>query len=226
VATFARIARRRPLTTSLALLLGAAEIAYRCAPAHIRMSVSGWASTNVANLTHEPVGPILGSAFVVEQHQVMWFVLAVGGSLALEGRVGGRRALAVIVASHVLGTAVSEGIVWWRIDHGSLPLSARHLDDVGVSYIAVGLLTAVLLAASWRWKLPAAVTLIALAGSLLQGISRLDVTAVGHLAAAFVGGVGGFWVAPDLASKQGRNAGERKRKWNRRFRSTRTFSQL
>ena len=217
--------RRHPLTLAFAVLLTAAEVGYEVAPEHVRATVSRWSSTNVANLTHEPFGALITSAFVVEEHRAMWLVLAIASCAALESRTGWRRTLIVLGASHVVGTLVSEGIVWWRVDHGALPVSARHLDDVGVSYVVVGSLGAVLVACAVRSQILAAVVLAALAAPLLKGITELDVTAVGHLSAAVTGAAGGLWVVTGLRSKQAGNKGTREARWNRKFRSARTLSQ-
>jgi hypothetical protein len=207
------------------VLLTAAEISYASAPEHVKTAVARWSSTNVANLTHEPFGPLVASAFVVEQHRLLWLVLAVLSCAALESRAGWQRTLIVLGASHVLGTLVSEGIVWWRIEHGQLPSSSRHLDDVGVSYVVVGLLCAVVVACAIRWRVLAGVVLLGLTPPLLEGITKFDVTAVGHLTAAVVGGGGGLWVATGLPLKPAGNTGSRGSRWNRMFRSARTFSQ-
>ena len=222
--------RRTPLTLVFAGGLGLAELSYALAPGYRRESVAAWASTNVTNLTHEPLGPMLASPFVVEEHAAMWFVLAVVAAAMIERRAGWWRALVILGTSHVAGTLVSEGIQWWRVRHGALPASALGIDDVGVSYVAVGLLCAVLICGRWTARLGVLAVFAVLVRSLLLGIGHLDVTAVGHLSAAIAGCMGGMWVRrgaslPGGAPEAGAGTGHIRRGRIRWFRSTRTFSQ-
>src|SRR5215469_2511528 len=53
-------------------------------------TLTAWASTNVANLEHEPVGPLVASAFVAPGYPLFWPVLI---------------ALAVFGANRAFGTA-------------------------------------------------------------------------------------------------------------------------
>lgn len=53
----------------------------------------------------------------------------------LEHRLGGRRALRVVLSGHVLATLVTQGAVAAAVRLGSLPPSATRQVDVGISYV-------------------------------------------------------------------------------------------
>jgi hypothetical protein len=146
------------------------------------------ASTSVANLQHDPVGCLAVSAFVSGDGlggTLNWLPLIAVAMCGAVRAAGGRRAAAVCVAGHVIGTLVSEGIVAWRVTSGVLPDSYRHLTDIGPSYVVVSALVLALLLAPWRWRLAAAVAMLLLIfpGQIFAGLTSLDVAAVGHVTA-------------------------------------------
>ncbi len=96
-----------------------------------------WASTNVANLEHEPVLPLLVSAFVAPGYWVAWPVLIALALFGANRALGNGRTALVCLAGQVIGTLVSEGIVAYRVDAGQLAEANRHLSDVGPSYVVV-----------------------------------------------------------------------------------------
>jgi hypothetical protein len=146
----------------------------------------GWASTDVANLTREPVGPLALSAFLAPGYFLAWPALVL---LALPGAgraLGNARAALACAAGHVIGTVVSEGIVAYRVGAGQLPPADRYLVDVGPSYVVV---SAAVIAAICGGRLARAAALADLAvlvfpGHILGGLGHLAVPAVGHLTAA------------------------------------------
>jgi hypothetical protein len=188
-----RQVRQVPFTVAFVVLLAAAEIGYAVLARPDATRLAAWASTNVDRLRTEPVGPMVVSAFVVEDHRVAWLLAAAAAFAVVEWRVGWWRALATAAAAHVIGTLVSEGIVWWRVDDHALPTSALYQLDVGVSYVVVGILALAVVVAPRAGQLVAAILLVALAPSLLDGLTSLAVPAVGHLTATAVGlAVGGL----------------------------------
>jgi Rhomboid-like protein len=157
--------------------------------AHDLHAVTVWASTSVHNLQHDPVGSLVVSAFVAQGYWVAWPILI---ALALFGAnkvLGNWRTALVCVAGHVIGTLVSEGIVGYRVSHGSLPAADRYLIDVGPSYVVVTAIAVALLHGSWLARGAAALDLVLLVavGNIFGGLSRLAVSAVGHTAAIAVG---------------------------------------
>jgi hypothetical protein len=158
-------------------------------PPHDRSAFTAWASTSVHNLQHDPVGSLVVSAFVTQGYWLAWpFLIA----LALFGAnkvLGNWRTALVCAAGHVIGTFVSEGIVGYRVSHGSLPAADRYLIDVGPSYVVVTAIAVVLLYGSWLARAAAALDLVLLVavGNIFGGLSKLAVSAVGHATAIAVG---------------------------------------
>jgi len=103
--------------------------------------------------------------------------------------LGNWRTALVCAAGHVIGTFVSEGIVGYRVSHGSLPAADRYLIDVGPSYVVVTAIAVVLLYGSWLARAAAALDLVLLVavGNIFGGLSKLAVSAVGHTTAIAVG---------------------------------------
>jgi hypothetical protein len=182
--------RSLPFTVGFALILAATEIGYSALSSRQAERVAAWASTNVARLTTEPIGPLAASVFVIEDYRLMWLVLGTLGCALVEAQLGWRRTLLVALAAQLGGTAVSEGIVWWRVGHDRLPDSALHQLDVGASYVAVGLLTAALLVARpLAARLVAGLSLAAIGPNLLSGLTGLAVSPVGHITAFVIAGI-------------------------------------
>jgi hypothetical protein len=154
-------------------------------------TVTGWASTNVANLEHEPVLPLLLSAFVAPGYLLTWPVLIALALFGANRAVGNARIALVCLAAHVIGTGVSEGIVAYRVDAGQLSAASRHLTDVGPSYVVVAAVVVALALGTWLARALAAIDLVILVfpGAIFGGLSQLDVAAVGHLTAMLTAAV-------------------------------------
>ena len=180
-------ARRVPVTGVFVALLALAEIVYATLTHPAAQRFAEWASTNVDRLRAEPLGPMIVSAFVVQEDPLPWLVVGGVAFAIVEWRLGWWRALVTALAAHVIGTLVSEGIVWWRVHHGALPASALRQLDVGTSYVVAGLLAAVVAVGPRIARIVAAVLLPALSPALLEGITGLEVAAVGHLTSVVVG---------------------------------------
>jgi hypothetical protein len=145
-----------------------------------------WASTNLANLRTRPLSVLLVSAFLVEDDRLAWVLLALAG-LAATGWVFGAWRTAVLVASaHVLGTLISEGILWWRIAAGAVPASQEHIRDVGPSYVVIAALVAGILYAPWLAKVPCAVGFALVAPGSFRGLPHLELSSMGHTCAVLV----------------------------------------
>jgi len=150
------------------------------------------ASTNLDNLGSHPVRSLAASAVLSENDAASWVVLAALGLAGLVAAVGPVRAVAVALAAHLIGTAVSEGTLAIRISRGLEPPAARAIVDVGPSFVIVGVLIATLVAARGRvWRVVAALGFGVLAPSLFEGLTQWDVAAVGHVTAVAVGAAGG-----------------------------------
>lgn len=176
-------------------LLGvsAAEAAYALLPGPGQRALLRWASTNLHNLQHDPAGCLVVSAFFPSGSPQAWPLLI---SLALFGAcrvLGNWRTVAVLAAGHLIGTGVSEGIVAYRVSSGALPGTARHIIDVGPSYVVVAAIAVAILYGGWlaRAAALADLALLTFAGGIFEGLSSLEVAAVGHLTALTAGAIAG-----------------------------------
>ena len=163
----------------------AAELAWVLLTPHAQAALSAWASTNVANLEHEPVGPLLLSAFVGPGNLLIWPALIALAVFGASRALGDARAILACVTGHVAGSLVSEGIVACRVDAGRLPATSRYLTDVGPSYVVVSAIVIAAACGTWLARAAAALDFAVLVtgGHIFGGLSRLDVSAVGHLTA-------------------------------------------
>jgi hypothetical protein len=190
--------RRYAVAISYLVAFTAGEIVYVALPASDRAGYVSWASTSVHNLEHDPVGSLVVSAFVTTGSLLAWPILI---SLAMFGAnhlLGNWRTALTCAAGHVIGTVVSEGVVAFRVAHGSLPAADRYLIDVGPSYVVVAAIAVALLHGGKLARPAAALDLLLLifVGQIFAGLTRLQVSAVGHLTALIVGAVlGSFLLA-------------------------------
>ena len=160
-----------------------------------RSAVRQWASTNIANLHHDPLGSLVVSALIPGEEFVAWPFLIAIALFGANRVLGNWRTVLVCVAGHLLGTLVSEGIAAYRISRGLLPESAAHIIDIGPSYVVVAAITVAILYGPWLVRILAAVDLLLLifGGGIFAGLTGFEVAAVGHttsiLVAAALGSV-------------------------------------
>jgi hypothetical protein len=164
----------------------ATELAYPLLDPDAQARLVAWASTNVANLEHEPAGPLLVSAFVAPGFFAAWPVLIGLAVFGANRALGNVRTALVCLTGHVIGSLVSEGILAYRIDAGQLSAANRHISDVGPSYVVLSAIVIALACGGRLARALAAVDLVLMVfpGQIFGGLSRLDVPAVGHLTAA------------------------------------------
>jgi hypothetical protein len=178
---------------AMAYLAGvvAAGLAYNLLDPDAQARLIAWASTNVANLEHEPVGPLLVSAFVTSGFFLAWPALIAPAVFGANRALGNARTALVCLAGHVIGSLVSEGILAYRIDVGQLSAANRHISDVGPSYVVLSAIVIALICGGWLVRTLAAVDLAVLVfpGQIFGGLNHLDVAAVGHLTAALTAAV-------------------------------------
>ena len=146
-------------------------------------TMNAWASTSVANLEHEPVIPLVLSAFISPGFVGGWLVAIAVAVIGANRALGSARTALVCVAGHVVGTLVSEGIVAYRVDAGLQPVADRYLIDIGPSYVVVAAIVAAVLAGTWLVRILAVIDFVVLTftADLFGGLTQLDVAAVGHL---------------------------------------------
>ena len=160
----------------------AVDITLTLLPADRALAVQQWASTNIVNLRHDPLGSLVVSAFVPGEEFSAWPFLIAIALFGANRVLGNRRTLLVCAAGHVLGTVVSEGIAAYRISTGQLPQSAAHIIDIGPSYVVVAALTVAILYGPWLIRILATIDLLLLVlfGGIFDGLTTLQVAAVGH----------------------------------------------
>jgi hypothetical protein len=163
----------------------AAAVTIAALPSHDEAAVWAWASTNVANLRHDPLGSLLASAFITPGISVAGPVMIALVMFGATRVLGNWRTLLVCGAGHVAGTLVSEGVVAYRIAHGLLPASSAHILDIGPSYVIVSAITVVALYGSPLVRAAAALGFAALVlgGHLFGGLTTWQVAPVGHTVA-------------------------------------------
>ena len=104
-------------------------LVYTLLDPHAQATLIAWASTDVANLEHEPIVPLVLSAFLAPSNFVIWPVLIAPVLFGANRALGTARTALVCAAGHVIGTVVSEGIVAYR------PWEApRYLRDTELVY--------------------------------------------------------------------------------------------
>ena len=170
-----------------------ADVIYVALPPRGQSALTAWASTNVHNLGHDPVGSLAVSAFVTGQSATAWPAAIALAMFGANRVLGNWRTVLVCAAGHVIGTLVSEGIVGYRLSRGLLPAPDRYLIDVGPSYVVVSAIVVALLYGSWLARGAAALDLALLVGvgRIFGGLSQLSVAAVGHVTAMIVAAVAG-----------------------------------
>jgi len=187
--TLGRVIRRHYLAATV-FLAGflAVTVISAALPARGRSALAAWASTSVANLEHHPVAALALSAFVAGGAARAWPVLIALAVFGANRAVGSAATALACAAAQVIGTGVSEGIVAYRVDAGLLPVSSRHLLDVGPSYVVVAAAVLALALGCWPARVAAAADLAVLvgAGRIFAGLTSLQVAAVGHLTAIAV----------------------------------------
>ena len=168
------------------------ELAYTWLTPAGQARLIAWASTNVANLEHEPVGPLVLSALVTPGYLVVWPVLIALAVFGANRALGNARTALICLAGQVIGSLVSEGIVAYRVDTGQLAVANRYLTDVGPSYAVVSAIVIALACGTWPARALAAVdaAVLVFPGRIFAGLSQLDVSAVGHLTAALTAAAG------------------------------------
>ena len=192
-----QVLTRYAVTWCYLAVFGGAEIVYALLPGHDQAAVLAWASTNVHNLAHDPVGCMVASAFFATSAFTAWPLLIVLSMTGANAVLGNWRLAVTCIAGHIIGTLVSEGILWYQIAHGTRPAADRFITDVGPSYIVVAAIAAGLLWGSWAGRLAAAVSfgVLVFVGQIFSGLSHLNVSAVGHVTAILTGFLLGSFLA-------------------------------
>lgn len=144
-----------------------------------------WASTDVANLRHHPVPALVLSVFLPSGVPFVWLVPIALTMFGANRAIGAVRLALICAAGDLIGTAVSEGIVGYRVDHGSLARTWLHIPDVGPSYVVVSAIVVAVMFGTWLTRVTALTVFAVLVfiSRIFAGLTSLHVAAVGHLTA-------------------------------------------
>jgi hypothetical protein len=161
------------------------DLVYTSLTPHGQAALTAWASTNVANLSREPVGPLVLSAFIAPGYLIVWPALIALAAFGANRALGNARTTLICVAGHVVGTGVSEGILAARVAAGQLPAADRYITDVGPSYVVVSAIVIAVICGTWLARSLALLdfAILVFGAHIFSGLTHLDVSAVGHLTA-------------------------------------------
>lgn len=150
--------------------------------------IVGSASTNLHNMSHDPIQVLIASAFWSDSDGFPWLVLVefLTVMVAAERWLGTGRWVLVFAAGHVGATLVTVTGIAWALDHGLLPMKIARTVDVGSSY-GFWAVAAVLTyrCTNHRWRLVWAAAIIVLLG--VEALREQTFTDYGHLAAMLIG---------------------------------------
>jgi hypothetical protein len=140
-----RLARRAPkVGIAYTAMLFGGYLWWVLQPAGQRMTILADSSTDLAHLERVP-WLVLPASSIWSGNDIGWWIGATLLCLgALELAHGWVAPLVTGVVAHVVGTLVSEGLIAARIAAGELGTSARHVLDVGPSYIVASCAAAVI----------------------------------------------------------------------------------
>ena len=170
----------------------AANAVLRRQPLEVQNTWLTWASTDLVNLAHHPVGSMVLSALVDDSDILDWIALGLIGLVTAGHTVGNLRCAVLVAVAHVVGTVVSEGLLLVRIAAGRAPGSERISLDIGPSYVVVCALAVGIVYGRWPARVAAGVAFVPLAPHLFGGLQHLEVGPVGHCCAILIGLGGGF----------------------------------
>jgi hypothetical protein len=182
--------RRSPkVGIAYTLMLLGAYLWWILQPAGQRMAVLVDSSTDLAHLEKAP-WLVLPASSIWSGDNIGWWI---GATLlcicALELAHGSLAAVVTGAVAHVVGTLVSEGLIAARIAAGELSSSARHVLDVGPSYIVASCAAAVV--ASSRTprsvRILCALTFVPLVVTACDFSDAGQVATLGHAVAIAVG---------------------------------------
>ncbi|HKT03300.1 MAG TPA: rhomboid-like protein [Rugosimonospora sp.] len=151
-----------------------------------------WASTNLANLGDHPLSAMVCSAFLADADRIAWCVLALAGLGTAGWVLGAWRTAVLVTTAHVVGTLISEGILWARIHAHLVPEAQRHIRDVGPSYVVIAALAFGILCARWPGRVLCAIGFVLIAPGSFHGLPHLELSAMGHTVSVLVAAGLGF----------------------------------
>jgi hypothetical protein len=180
--------RQAPATVAYLVALTVTTTTLASSSPHALHWLVASASTNLHNMTTDPLRVLVISAFWVQSTPWIWPIapLMVAVMAPAERLLGTGRTLFTFAAGHLGATALTVAAVGVGVDHGMLPRHLAYALDVGPSY---GLAA---VAAVLATRLPPGRTRVVAIGALLIGLALAvilgrDFTDAGHLVAAGIG---------------------------------------
>ncbi|MBS2539774.1 hypothetical protein KGQ20_44235, partial [Catenulispora sp. NF23] len=144
-------------------------------------------STNIHYLLEDPLRVLIQSALYIDGGSYLFYVaLYTLFHAQAERWLGTWRWLTVAFVSHVIATYVSEGVLAWAINNGTVPGYKRYTLDYGVSYALAGVIAVLTYwwPRGWMRWVYAGCVLIFYGAAMLEGRTFTD---VGHFTATLVG---------------------------------------
>jgi hypothetical protein len=181
-----RYVRSAPWTFGwLAILLVTTIVQRSVSPERLR-TILGDRSTNIDHLSDDPVRVMISSLFWLDGYFWLPYVLLYCVfNVPAERWLGATRWLAVGLLSHVIATLLSEGLLYWAIEHGRASETLINTEDIGVSYFLAGIVGVLTYRIVYPWRWLYLVAMVALFVSAL--LSNVTFTGIGHLSAFLLG---------------------------------------
>ncbi|SEM23422.1 rhomboid-like protein [Streptacidiphilus jiangxiensis] len=143
-------------------------------------------STNLHYLSQQPIRVLITSGFYIAGGGWwFYFVLYNIFHVPAERWLGTWRWLAALLIAHVGATYISEGVLYWAIQHGMAPERARFTLDYGVSYALAGIEAVLVYLIAKPWRYVYLVGLLFFYG--LGVVQSRDFTSIGHFTAVLLG---------------------------------------
>jgi hypothetical protein len=183
---------RLPATSGYLIVLVVVTAVFTAMGQSTRTRMVHHASTNLHNLLNGHLSTLFSSALVIGDVGTAWTVIPLLGCLLAlaELRFGAVHLVRVFLAGHIGATLLVALGLWVAVEANWLPSSITRVEDVGVSYGAMALIGALIVAMPQRWRIAwAAVWLVVAVGGIVAGQTF---TNVGHLVSLCIGLVAGY----------------------------------
>lgn len=169
----------------LTVLLATTIIQHSVTPERLQ-TILGAQSTNIRHLGDDPVHVLITSLFWLDGYYWLpYLLLYCVFHVPAERWLGTRLWLAIGLIAHVCATFVSEGVLYWAIEHDRASETLVNVRDIGVSYFLAGIVGVLTfhIARPWRWVYLAGM-LVLFSAPLL---ANLTFTGIGHLSSLLIG---------------------------------------
>jgi hypothetical protein len=143
-------------------------------------------STNLHHLGTDPIYVLFSSLFWIDgRYWSPYLVLFTLFLAPAEHWLGQIRWLTVGFTAHIAATYISEGVLYFEIQHHVVPERLVNARDIGVSYFLLGVMAVLAYHIAWPWRWGYLATVVLVMGVGL--IVRPGFTAIGHMSALIIG---------------------------------------